>query len=180
MSLLSRLLVPALALWSAAPVSAVDPREAEAAAIALHFTALLQPQLKSALESGPPARAIPVCAEVAPAIAASLSAQTGWSVTRVSLKPRNPQAAPDDWERKHLQRFEAAVSTGAGAYPLGEEVDGRFRYLAPLQVQSVCLLCHGENIDADTAAALKRYYPADRATGYRPGDIRGGISVSSR
>jgi hypothetical protein len=34
-------------------------------------------------------------------------------------------------------------------------------------------LGHGRNMDAPTRAALARYYPADKASGYQAGDVRG-------
>ncbi len=156
-----------------------DPQVAEASAAALVFMSRMKPQLKQALQSGPPAQALAVCAEVAPQIAAELSAETGWSVKRVSLRPRNPQAAADAWETEQLEAFDAAVAAGGNPGWAAAEVNGEVRFLAPQRVGGACLLCHGESIDADTAAALKRLYPEDRAIGYQPGQVRGAISLST-
>ncbi len=167
------------ALLSTAAAATADDRELEAAAIAGKFVGQLKPQLKQALQTGSPAQAIQVCADVAPAIAAALSGETGWSVKRVSLKPRNPNATPDEWERDQLRRFDEAVKAGASVQPVSEVVEGRLRYLAPQRVAPLCLVCHGEAVDAQTAAALQHYYPEDTAIGYRPGDVRGAISLTS-
>lgn len=44
-----------------------------------------------------PGHALEVCSVQAPAIASLLSTD-GWQVKRVSLKNRNPDAVPDEWE----------------------------------------------------------------------------------
>lgn len=74
-----------------------------------------------------------------------------------SLLPLNPQNAPDAFERQSLEKF-ARGETEAYGYV---EQGGRniFRYMAPLPTKESCMACHA-------------------AQGYRPGVIRGGISVS--
>ncbi len=74
-----------------------------------------------------------------------------------SLLPLNPQNAPDAFERQSLEKF-ARGETEAYGYV---EEDGRniFRYMAPLPTKESCMPCHA-------------------AQGYRPGVVRGGISVS--
>lgn len=74
-----------------------------------------------------------------------------------SLLPLNPQNAPDAFERRSLEKF-ARGETEAYGYI---EEGGRniFRYMAPLPTKESCMPCHA-------------------AQGYRPGIVRGGISVS--
>jgi len=74
-----------------------------------------------------------------------------------SLLPLNPQNAPDAFERRSLEKF-ARGETEAYGYI---EEGGRniFRYMAPLPTKESCMPCHA-------------------AQGYRPGVVRGGISVS--
>lgn len=67
----------------------------EAAALAKRFAQTLKPQLQQALAEGGPVAAIAVCSHKAPEIARQLSAESGWQVKRVSLKPRNPAAEPE-------------------------------------------------------------------------------------
>jgi hypothetical protein len=42
-----------------------------------------------------------------------------------------------------------------------------------------CLVCHGsaEQIPETVRAELQTLYPHDRATGYKPGDLRGAVSI---
>jgi hypothetical protein len=54
------------------------------------------------------------------------------------------------------------------------------RYLRPVMVGTPCLTCHGRpaEIDPGVRAVLAEKYPDDRAVGYRPGDLRGAVSVT--
>ncbi|MDH3393406.1 MAG: DUF3365 domain-containing protein [Desulfobulbaceae bacterium] len=75
-----------------------------------------------------------------------------------SLKPLNPDNAPDDFERDSLLLFQnegvpevSKIQSGASGKIL--------RYIAPLVVEDSCLDCHKEQ-------------------GYVIGDIRGGLSIT--
>ena len=155
-------------------------QEATARTITGQFTATLLPTLQSALAEGGPAGAIEVCAARAPAIAAELSANSGWFVRRVSLKPRNASSAvADPWEQEVLQNFDERQAAGEPGPTLfaSAEVDGEYRFMQALPVLPLCLSCHGQNISEDVLAALAEHYPADLATGYSEGQIRGAISL---
>jgi hypothetical protein len=123
---------------------------------------------------------------VAPTIAGELSRQNGVKLTRVSLRVRNPLlGTPDAWEQGVLLSFEARLAKGEPADKLEfaetvSEPAGRyFRYMKALPVQPVCVNCHGEaaNLAPEIKERIAREYPADRATGYLPGQIRGAVSV---
>lgn len=182
----TRYLAAALAacLAGAAPALAedADPRQAEARALVKRFVGTVKPLLTSTIQEQGPVAAIEICAEQAPALADKLSEETGWSVGRVSLKPRNAQRAqPDDWEREQLERLAARAAEGVPGPMLnhGEVVDGRYRYLQAQPVGGVCLVCHGETIEPAVAEAIRNRYPDDRATGYQLGEIRGAITLTA-
>jgi len=74
-----------------------------------------------------------------------------------SLRPVNPDNAPDAWERAGLVQFERGTKehfavTGA------DSAASSFRYMRPLVVEANCLTCHARQ-------------------GYQVGDIRGAISI---
>ena len=157
--------------------------EQQARELVAAFAGQLKPTLKQALEQGGPVHAISVCADEAPRIAATLSAESGWAVRRVSLQPRNTgNAQADDWERARLEEFDrqAAAGSAPGTLHASTVVDGSFRYLQAQGVEGVCLLCHGDNISPAVQAALTEYYPDDSATGYAPGQVRGAISLTRK
>ena len=158
-----------------------DMLKKEAVEIVMKFGGTLKPQLKQALESGGPVNAIEVCSKKAPEIAQQLSSETGWSVKRVSLKPRNSKSAiPDAWEEKVLKEFDERQAKGESADTIakGEIVDGRFRFMKAQGVEAVCLNCHAADIKPEVADALKKHYPDDKARGYSLGQIRGAFSLS--
>lgn len=169
-----------------APTAATpDPRTAEAQALAREFGMTLKGALETAIKSGGPVEAVAVCKERAPAIAADLSARSGWDITRVSLRVRNPQAgAPDAWEQEVLTRFDVRKASGEPVDTLMVaevvEQDGskQFRYMKAIPTAEVCLACHGTDVTPEVAAALEQAYPEDRARGYAVGDIRGAFSLA--
>ncbi len=179
--ILALLSIPALLIFQSA--EAIDKAELkmEAVSIVKRFGSELKPELKNAIMTGGPAHAIYVCSERAPAIAQSLSEDTGWYVNRVSLKPRNSQTAiPDTWERKVLEQFDQRQASGESAEKMAfsEVVNGKFRFMKAQGVQAVCMNCHAAEIKPETEAALREKYPLDKARGYTLGPIRGAFSLS--
>jgi hypothetical protein len=161
--------------------AAVDSPEQEARALARAFVDRLKPQLKQALAEGGPGRAIEVCASAAPEIADSLSAESGWTVKRVSLKARNvSRALPDSWERSVLQQFDERQAAGEDPADInhGEVRNGRYRYLQAQGVEPICLVCHGQKVADAVQESLSVWYPDDMATGYSLGEVRGAISLA--
>jgi hypothetical protein len=153
----------------------------EASALAEKYVAQLKPELKSAMQSRGPSHAIEVCATLAPRIADALTAESGWQVSRVSLKQRNVgRAMPDKWERGVLQKFDRRQAEGVKVAELnhGEVVGGHYRFMQAQLVEPVCLVCHGESLSDEVKATLHLYYPDDIATGYSLGQVRGAISLS--
>jgi PAS domain S-box-containing protein len=74
-----------------------------------------------------------------------------------SLKPLRPENAPDAWEARALQAFEAGAKEVSSLEMIGNEL--YMRLMRPLVTDAGCLKCHGHQ-------------------GYKVGDIRGGISAS--
>jgi hypothetical protein len=178
-------LILCLAGCSAQP--AVSPqREAELQArsedLANRFQSDLQQALEAAMAAGGPAAAIDVCARTAPAIAQRLSAESGATVRRTALMPRNPAAKPDGFERETMTAWRAAPLDAAGR-PMVRSVavtgeDGpELRWMRAIPTRKMCLDCHGERLDPDVTNALRARYPEDRATGFREGQLRGALSI---
>jgi hypothetical protein len=154
----------------------------EGRALAKQFLGTLKPELKKAMKAGGPVHALDVCHVKAPQIAQSVSQRSGWDVKRVSLKPRNPNAEPDAFERKVLAEFEAKKAHGANPKKLehAEKVTENghtvFRYMKAIPTGGICLTCHGEQLAPPVAKKIHELYPNDKATGYKAGDIRGAFS----
>ena len=159
-----------------------DPMLGEARKVATMLPPKLLASLQEEISKSGPEGAIPVCKDMAPKMAGEISAQTGWKIKRVSLKPRNEaRAIPDEWEKAALEDFDSRAAAGEPPAQLekGEKVGNEYRYVKALPVQPLCLSCHGpvDQLSPAVKTALTRHYPNDRATGYSVGQIRGAISV---
>jgi hypothetical protein len=103
-------------------------------------------------------------------------------VRRVTHRPRNPQNRADTNELAIIRRFEAELSKGStpNAVVTANKPDS-FTYYAPIVLNlPLCLSCHGQpgtDIKPDVLAQIKKTYPADEATGFKQGELRGLWSV---
>lgn len=148
------------------------------------FAGGLKGELKGALKSGGPLKAIEVCNLKAQTIASGLSEKHGWKISRTSLKPRNAANAPDSWEKTVLERFDARKAAGEDPKKMEHyEVVSMndkpvFRYMKAIPTaEKPCLICHGSKLKPKVAAIIDKYYPNDKARGYKAGDIRGAFSI---
>jgi hypothetical protein len=154
--------------------------------VAQDLVAQIRGALTKELEYSGPMRAVIVCKYTVPEMSSILSRKTGWRVSRVSLKPRNPAlGAPDAWEQKVLLDFERRADKGEklDAMEHGEivaEPAGRFyRFMKALPMGPVCLPCHGSpaTMPASVRTLLETEYPHDGATGFSVGQVRGAVTV---
>lgn len=120
------------------------------AALADRFQADLQGQLQAAMKAGGPVGAIGVCQQAAPAIAASLSEESGAEVRRIALKERNPAAAPEGDLRERLEQLAAAPLTAEGKPAVmqwtsgsGADAKAHFMRAIPMKKEQPCAACHG-------------------------------------
>ncbi len=184
----NKIILTALLALSAAPVAAdeLTKYQEESRAIVAPFMQQLLAENQKAIKEGGPASAIKVCKDIAPRMTGDLSRQYGIKLTRVSLKVRNPLlGTADEWEQKTLKQFEARLAKGAKpetleAAEIVSEPNGKyFRYMKGIVLQPGCVACHGTSdaMDETVKARLAEDYPHDQATGYTPGQVRGGVSI---
>ena len=146
------------------------------------FFTELKGELQAAIKEGGPAHAIGVCQEVAPSIAGEMSEKSGWAVGRTSLKVRNPRNAPSVRERAVLMEFKRRHAEGEGFKTMESkaviEEGGRryLHYMKAIPTQEVCLACHGSNVKEPVQKAIDAQYPADAATGFQKGELRGAFT----
>jgi hypothetical protein len=169
----------ALSLIVSINAFASDPAlDAEAQALVAPFAGQLQATVKSAMQSGGAVAAVDACHTLAPSIADQHS-KVPWTVGRTALKVRNPGNAPDDWEKQVLLKFESLRAAGTPLEQLryGEKIGNEYRYMQAIGTAEVCLACHGQALAPDLQAVIKQNYPADQATGFLAGDLRGAFSL---
>jgi hypothetical protein len=182
----TRSVLAAAILLSVASANAQEPAwVGEARKVAGSVPPKLLAVLTEEIGKNGPEGAILVCRDKAPQLAKAASDETGWSVRRVSLRNRNPRAVPDGWERAALEDFDRRAASGESATTLEKAeivTEGgkqSYRYMRALPTQPLCLNCHGspEQLTPAVLEKLKALYPDDKAVGYRPGDIRGAITI---
>lgn len=175
------LLVSSLAL-AAEPPRALPPEEvparlapavARGEAAMDAFRGRLFARLNELIVEGGPANAIRVCRSEAPVLARELGAAHRVELGRTSLRLRNQGNAPRAWMVAHLEatRGQQPGDVKQAVFDLGDRVG----ILRPITVMQACTRCHGaaEVFEPEVTAELGRLYPADRATGFTRGDLRG-------
>ncbi|MCG7201522.1 DUF3365 domain-containing protein [Marinobacter pelagius] len=177
-TLLSILSIPVMAQ---SPAPTTDELVSEARSKVKAFGGSLKQALQAAIKEGGLTNGIGVCNTVAPEIAASNSNEA-WTISRTSLKVRNPDNAPTEWQKLQLLAMDKQpmkngkpvevwqVSEAAGQPP--------FQYMSAIPTQELCLGCHGKSIDPGVKAKLAELYPNDQATGFSAGDLRGAFVVT--
>ncbi len=144
----------------------------------------LKAEVVKSMKASGPVGTIPFCQKRAPEITAEVARATGWQVGRTSLKYRNPANAPDAWEQAVLKDFEERKAKGEPVkgmeYAEVVEQNGKkvFRYMKAIPTGKPCLNCHAAKIKPQVEATLKRFYPEDKARGFKLGDIRGAFTLS--
>lgn len=170
------------AIDSAKPIdkkAAVD----EAKKITMAFSGALKSRLQAAMKDGGPINALSVCNTEAMPITAKAAEESNALVSRVSLKNRNPKNVPNDWQKAVLEDFDARAAKGEDikkmAFAKVVDNDGKkqLHFMKALPTGGVCLTCHGSEIKTEVQAKLTELYPADLATGYQQGQVRGAIVV---
>jgi hypothetical protein len=144
-------------------------------------------QLRSALvarmEAAGPVAAIDFCRDEAPSIAAAVGQKHGVGVGRTSLRTRSPANAPTPWQQVVLDDFATQAQAGTAPpqlrYASSEQLPAgvALRYMQGIGTEAPCLICHGETLAEPVAQAIKARYPADAATGFKEGQLRGAFWV---
>jgi hypothetical protein len=139
---------------------------------------------RAATAADGPVGAIAACNTMVPELADSLAQETSFEIMRTSSRVRNADNAPDAWEQEVLDKFSAQLGRGADAakleyYEVTVTKEGQkfFRYMKPIMTGEVCLTCHGTEVKPDLKSEIAKYYPDDKALGYRLGDMRGAFSL---
>lgn len=176
--LLSILSMPAMA---EAPAQSAHELVVESRVMVKTFSGALKEALQAAIKEGGLSNGIGVCNTVAPEIAADNSNEE-WTISRTSLRIRNPDNAPTEWQQMQLQAMDQQPVKNGKPVEVWQvsEAEGQpaFRYMSAIPTQTLCLGCHGKSIDPEVKARLDELYPEDQATGFSEGDLRGAFVVT--
>jgi hypothetical protein len=169
-------------------VEAAQPKQIEESrAVAKTLATQLGGKLKESMSKNGPAESIGVCKEIAPQIAANLSKQTGWQVSRVGTRARNAETGvPNAWQAEALASFAERMKNGEKADTMEfaqvvtDSSGKHLHYAKAIAIQPVCLTCHGpaETVSEGVKARLRVDYPLDQATGYSVDELRGAVVIT--
>jgi hypothetical protein len=137
------------------------------------------------IQSGGVLKAVSVCSDTAQVLTNKFGVERGIYIKRVSLRNRNPNNYPDDFEKRILNQFvllnqNSKLNMETEFAEIITEGDYKYlRYLKPIIVQAECLNCHGgqTEIMPDVENLIAQNYPDDKAIGYKTGDLRGAVSI---
>ena len=130
-------------------------------------------ELRQGLERGGPAGALRSCHVDVTGVSQRVARGEGIAAGRTSDRLRNPTNAPPPW---------AAALVQANAGRRARDVDGfavdlgdKVGVLRPIALRPMCTGCHGpaDQISPAVRRLLADEYPADKATGFSEGEIRG-------
>ncbi|MGF2414867.1 MAG: Tll0287-like domain-containing protein, partial [Ferruginibacter sp.] len=103
-------------------------------------------------------------------------ASAGITVSRVSDKNRNAKNALTEMDKiewaKYIKQIANKDSLRAAIVYNNNEV----HYYKPIIMQPMCLSCHGtteKDIAKELLPVIDSLYPADKAKGYKAGELRG-------
>lgn len=153
----------------------------EARGMIKNYAGQLKSALTQAIKKDGAIAAIGVCARLSPEISYYLSEDSPWTINRTSLKVRNSASEPDAWELAVMEDFLKRQQNGEELKSIDHfeltEKGTSFRYMKAIPTAHLCLICHGENIAPDLKKQIADYYPDDRATGFKLGDMRGAFTL---
>ena len=137
------------------------------------------------IQTGGVVQAVAVCSDTAQLLTNEFGVERGVFIKRVSIKNRNKNNYPDDFEKRVINRFELLkqnneLNNETEYAEIITEGDYKYlRYLKPILVQAECLNCHGNQTDMmpEVSNLIVQEYPQDKATGYKVGDLRGAVSI---
>lgn len=130
-------------------------------------------ELTTAMAEGGPEHALQACHLEAAAVALKVSRNEGVEAGRTSVRLRNPRNAPPAWAAPIIAQHDRKTAGSAEVFVA--DLGDRVGLLRPIVAQAICASCHGpiEQMAPGVRAAIASRYPADRATGFHEGDLRG-------
>lgn len=116
-----------------------------------------------------------VCKPVGARIQA-LAKEHQWQFIQMSEKFRNPKHKPDDEAQAALKKFSDDSKLDGFWTKKTSGGIASYRYFRRITIEPSCTVCHGD--ESSRPGFIKSQYPADRAFGFKVGDLRGVYSVS--
>jgi hypothetical protein len=137
---------------------------------------VLVKNLTEAINARGPEGAIEFCSVRAHPLTDSIARALGADIRRVTDRPRNPANQADATALAHIETLKTNMAAGNPPSGMIKDVNGQRVGYYPIVTNAMCMVCHGQpgtDIAPATQSRLAALYPADKATGYRPDELRG-------
>lgn len=130
-------------------------------------------EVTRAMASGGPGGAITVCHQSSAAIIEQVKREKGFDVGRTSDRLRNPTNVPKPWAAAIVKKYAGARASAVEGFYV--DLGDRLGVMRPIEEAELCAGCHGpaDKLEPRVRRELKERYPADHATGFKRGDLRG-------
>lgn len=130
-------------------------------------------EVTRAMATGGPGGAIAVCHQSSADVIERVKREKGFDVGRTSDRLRNPTNVPKPWAAAIVKKYAGARARSVEGFYV--DLGDRLGVIRPVEEQEICAGCHGpaDRLEPRVRKELKERYPADRATGFQTGDIRG-------
>ena len=145
---------------------------------ALDTKAVLGKHLMGTLQKKGTLDAITFCNEAAYPLTDSMAKINNATIKRVSDKPRNPDNKANSKEKYYIRKFKQVIANNMEPQPIVEESTDNVNFYYPITTNTMCLKCHGTNIEPEVYNTIKQLYPEDKAIGYSENEVRGIWSIS--
>ncbi len=149
--------------------------------MALSTFGVLSQNLQKAMKEGGVSNAVNYCNLTASPLVDSLELLNNVSIKRTSLKIRNPNNKPADYERMQLEKYQKQFELGKKLKPTLYSHNDQTTFYAPIHVMPLCQKCHGTiggELMKEDYETIQNLYPTDKAIGYKSGDLRGMWSIT--
>mgnify|MGYP001036359999 FL=1 len=140
--------------------------------LALQTKSILGKNLMQAVKNHGADGAIEFCNEKAIVLTDSMGTKLHSSVKRVTDKPRNANNMANKNELEILKSLQLEQNK----HGIIKTIEGKKIGYYKIETNDMCMKCHGDintEIDSKTANRISELYPKDKATGYKPNELRG-------
>jgi cytochrome c553 len=144
---------------------------------ALSTKKILGKNLMGAIQKNGTLAALSFCNIKAMPLTDSMATKYNAVIKRVSDKNRNPNNKANQEELKYINQFKNDMFAKKEIKPVMIEKGNEIHFYYPIQTNTMCLQCHGEQIKPEVSKQILKLYPNDLAVGYSENQIRGIWSI---
>ncbi len=138
--------------------------------------------LSQKMKSGGVSEAVPFCNSMANPLTEEIEKKYDVAIKRTSLLIRNEKNKPTEGELIILNQYKNSFIDKDTLKPIVNlDNAGKPHFYAPILLQKKCMTCHGtvgQEVTVQTDSIIRSYYPDDKATGFKEGDLRGIWSIT--